>query len=43
LYVRKPSSFQELRLIARTLLSLEWDNYKPFALKSGFVFSFKPV
>lgn len=38
LYVRKPSSFQELRLIVKSIVALDWNNYKPHALKNNFVF-----
>jgi CheY-like chemotaxis protein len=41
LYVRKPSSFNELRNITRTVLSLDWNHYRPNALRSMFVFSNK--
>lgn len=41
LYIRKPSSFQELRLIARAVLAIEWSNHKSFLVKSSFVFSYK--
>jgi len=43
LYIRKPSSFQELRVIARAVLAIEWSNYKPFLAKSTFVFAYKSV
>ncbi|MDB5255361.1 MAG: response regulator receiver protein [Chitinophagaceae bacterium] len=43
LYVRKPSSFQELRFIARAVLAMEWSNYKPFVVRNTFVFSYKSV
>ena len=41
LYVRKPSSFKELRSITKDVLALDWEQYKPFNAKSIFVFSYK--
>lgn len=43
LYVIKPSSFQELQLIAKSILTLDWNNYKPYACKNNFVFLPKDV
>lgn len=43
LYVRKPSSFQELRFIARAVLAMEWSNCKNLVVKNTFVFSYKSV
>ncbi len=41
LYVRKPSSFKELRSITKDVLALDWEQYKPYNAKSIFVFSYK--
>ncbi len=41
LYVRKPTSYKELLNMARMVLSLNWENYKPRASKTNFVFSHK--
>lgn len=39
LYVRKPSSFNELRSITRAVLSIDWQIHKPYEMKSIYVFS----
>lgn len=41
LYVRKPTSFNELVIIAQKVLMLDWDKYKPHASRSNYVFSSK--
>jgi CheY-like chemotaxis protein len=41
LYVRKPSSFNELRSITKDVLSMDWELHKPFSTKNIFVFSYK--
>ncbi len=41
LYVRKPSSFNELRKITKDVLSIDWEYRKPFAKRNSFVFSDK--
>jgi CheY-like chemotaxis protein len=41
LYIRKPSSFNELRAITKEVLSLNWEYHKPFTMKNIFVFSHK--
>jgi CheY-like chemotaxis protein len=41
LYVRKPSSFNELRSITRTVLAIDWESHKPHSLKNSFLFSGK--
>lgn len=41
LYVRKPSSFNDLLVIIRKVLSLNWDKYQPNASRKNFVFSSK--
>jgi CheY-like chemotaxis protein len=43
LYVRKPSSFNELRAITSDVLSLDWEKHKPFCAKNIFVFSYKAI
>jgi CheY-like chemotaxis protein len=40
LYVRKPSSFNELLLITKNVLLLDWDLYKPKSCRHNYVFSF---
>jgi CheY-like chemotaxis protein len=39
LYVRKPSSFNELRKITKDVLSIDWECHKPFEKRNIFVFS----
>jgi CheY-like chemotaxis protein len=41
LYVRKPTSYSDLLTMARTVLNMNWDNYKPKESKTNFVFSVK--
>lgn len=41
LYVRKPSSFNELRKITKEVLCMDWEYHKPFVKRNGFVFSDK--
>ena len=43
LYVRKPSSFNELQAITKEILLLDWEEHKPFCAKSIFVFSYKAI
>jgi CheY-like chemotaxis protein len=39
LYVTKPSSFTELAIITRKVLSLDWNNHKPHASRNQFLFN----
>ena len=41
LYVKKPSSFNELKTITGKVLSLDWNKYKPHASRNMFLFSSK--
>jgi CheY-like chemotaxis protein len=41
LYVKKPNSFSELRLITAKVLALNWNKYKPYFSRSQFLFSSK--
>ncbi len=43
LYVKKPSSFQDLENITSRVLQLDWNKYKPHASRQQFVFSSKTL
>lgn len=41
LYIRKPSSFSDLRLIIKAIAGLNWDTRKPYGSRQDFLFSIK--
>jgi CheY-like chemotaxis protein len=41
LYVKKPSSFKDLITIAKKVMSLDWNKYRPHSLRNQFLFSSK--
>lgn len=41
LYIRKPSSYKELKMLAKTILLVDWGEHKPYSLRSAFVFPVK--
>jgi CheY-like chemotaxis protein len=43
LYVSKPSSFNELKTLAKTVLNLDWNVYKPNSNRKNFVYSNKTL
>lgn len=39
LYIRKPSSFSDLRVIIKTISQLNWEQYRPYGARKEFLFS----
>lgn len=39
LYIRKPSSFSDLRLVIKAIATLNWDTHKPYGSRQDYLFS----